>query len=55
MAVRRHDVVVVGGGVAGAATALALLRQGCDVALVERGGPAPAFDPSRYDPRVYAL
>lgn len=55
MAVRRHDVVVVGGGVVGAATALALLRQGCDVALVERGGPAPAFDPSRYDPRVYAL
>jgi len=51
----RHDVVVVGGGIAGAAAALALLRQGLDVALVERAGRPAAWDPAQYDPRVYAL
>lgn len=49
----RHDVIVIGGGVAGAAAALACARAGLDVALVERG-PAPAA-PADTDPRVYAI
>lgn len=51
----KHEVVVVGGGVVGAALALALKRAGVEVALVERGkGPKP-FDASAYDLRVYAI
>ncbi|HZP11196.1 MAG TPA: FAD-dependent oxidoreductase [Nevskiaceae bacterium] len=53
--IAKHDVVVVGGGVVGAALALALKRAGIDVALVERGkGPKP-FDANGYDLRVYAI
>ena len=49
-----HDVAVVGGGVVGAACALALAGQGLDVCLLEAAQPAPwsAADP---DLRVYAL
>ena len=46
---------MVGGGAAGAAVALALVRQGLDVALVEREAAAPEFRPDDYDPRVYAI
>ena len=52
---KRHDVVVVGGGVVGAATALALLRQGFDVALIEKGAAPAPFRPEHYDARVYAI
>lgn len=55
MAGKTHDVIVVGGGTVGAAVTLALVRQGLDVALVERSAGAPAFRPDTYDPRVYAL
>jgi 2-octaprenylphenol hydroxylase len=52
---RRHEVVVVGGGVVGAATALALRREGFDVVLVEKGkAPAP-WQSGHYDARVYAI
>ena len=51
----RHEIVVVGGGVAGAATALALARQEFDVALIERAPAPAAFDPAHHDARVYAL
>jgi 2-polyprenylphenol 6-hydroxylase len=55
MVLRRHEVVVVGGGVVGASSALAFLREGFDVALVERG-PRPApFRPEAHDARVYAI
>jgi 2-octaprenylphenol hydroxylase len=53
--VKRHDVVVVGGGVAGAATALALSRHGFDVALVEKGAAPAPWQAASYDARVYAI
>ena len=52
---KRHDIVVVGAGVTGAATALALLRQGFDVALIEKGAAPAPFKPEHYDARVYAI
>lgn len=49
------DVVVVGGGLVGAAAALALSRVDLKVALVEQRRP-PAFDPTAvFDQRVYSL
>lgn len=52
---KRHEIAVVGGGVVGAATALALAREGFDVALIEKGAPPAAFKPEHYDARVYAI
>jgi len=52
---KRHDVVVVGGGVVGAATALALSREGFDVALIEKGSAPAPWKAEHYDARVYAL
>jgi 2-octaprenyl-3-methyl-6-methoxy-1,4-benzoquinol hydroxylase len=51
---RRVDVAVVGGGIVGAACALALSRQGLQVALIEAGEP-PAWSTEAPDPRVYAF
>ena len=48
------DVVVAGGGVVGAATALMLAREGLQVALVEPKAPAPWQREVR-DLRVYAF
>ena len=48
------DVVVAGGGVVGAATALMLAREGLHVALVEAKQPAPWRREAR-DLRVYAF
>ncbi|HOX71999.1 MAG TPA: UbiH/UbiF/VisC/COQ6 family ubiquinone biosynthesis hydroxylase [Dokdonella sp.] len=49
------DVIVVGAGVVGAATALALVREGFEVALVETR-PPPCWDArDDVDPRVVAL
>lgn len=50
----RIDVAVVGGGVVGSACALALARQGLQVALVE-AKPAPAWSSDERDLRVYAI
>lgn len=50
-----HDVAVVGGGVVGAALALALRRAGLDVVLVERAAPPKAWDAADVDLRVYAM
>ncbi|TDK21722.1 FAD-dependent oxidoreductase [Luteimonas aestuarii] len=49
-----RDVVVVGGGVVGAACALALSRLDLDVVLVEAAQP-PAWSAERPDLRVYAF
>ncbi|PTU33226.1 UbiH/UbiF/VisC/COQ6 family ubiquinone biosynthesis hydroxylase [Stenotrophobium rhamnosiphilum] len=51
----KHQVAVVGGGVVGAALALALHRAGIDTALIERGAAPKPYDASDYDLRVYAL
>ena len=48
------DAVVAGGGVVGAACALALAKQGLDVALVE-GREPPRWSAERPDLRVYAF
>lgn len=49
-----HDVVVAGGGVVGAACALALADAGLDVLLVE-GREPPRWSAERPDLRVYAF
>lgn len=58
MSARDCDIVIVGGGLVGAATALGLLRQGWRVRVLERA-PARAADAmpplESYDPRVYAI
>jgi 2-octaprenyl-6-methoxyphenol hydroxylase len=50
---QRYQVVVVGAGLVGAATALALGRQGLRVALVERQPPQVPDD--AWDTRIYAI
>ena len=55
MSAIQHDIIVVGGGPVGAATAVALAQQGFAVALLERGSAPPAYDAADYDLRVYAL
>ncbi|GAB2510861.1 FAD-dependent oxidoreductase [Lysobacter humi (ex Lee et al. 2017)] len=49
-----HDIAVVGGGVVGAAAALAFARDGWNVALVEARTPAP-WQATTPDLRVYAI
>ena len=51
---RRADAAVVGGGVVGAACALALAQQGLQVTLIEHA-EAPAWLSTDADPRVYAF
>ncbi len=50
----RLDAVIVGGGVVGCAAALALAKQGLDVALLEAHVPS-AWSSARRDLRVYAF
>jgi 2-octaprenyl-3-methyl-6-methoxy-1,4-benzoquinol hydroxylase len=50
----QHEVVVVGGGVVGSACAVALARQGLDVAMVEAVTP-PRWSAQQRDLRVYAF
>jgi 2-octaprenyl-3-methyl-6-methoxy-1,4-benzoquinol hydroxylase len=49
-----HDIAVVGGGVVGAAAALAFARDGWNVALVESRSPEP-WRQAQPDLRVYAI
>ncbi len=53
MNAERYQAVVIGAGLVGAATALALGRQGLRVALIERA--APAVPDATWDTRIYAL
>ncbi|MFP4251502.1 MAG: FAD-dependent oxidoreductase [Guyparkeria sp.] len=54
-AVHRVDVIVVGGGMVGAATALALAQADLEVAVIEREPPAPLAGDDPFDLRVSAL
>ncbi len=49
------DILIAGGGVAGAAAALLLARQGMSVALVDRQAPDPQSVSGEIDPRVVAI
>lgn len=49
------DIIVVGSGIAGLATALALARGGQKVGLLGPRAPLPAATPGIHDPRVYAI
>ncbi|HET9033592.1 MAG TPA: UbiH/UbiF/VisC/COQ6 family ubiquinone biosynthesis hydroxylase [Dokdonella sp.] len=49
------DVIVVGAGIAGSAMALALVRAGFDVALIESRSPMPWKADDEVDARVVAL
>lgn len=50
-----HDVLVLGAGSVGLATALMLARQGLDVRVIDRRPPQPWLPPPGFDARVYAL
>jgi 2-octaprenylphenol hydroxylase len=50
-----YDLVVVGGGMVGAATALAAAQQGFRVALLERSEPSMEWPADSHDLRVSAL
>jgi sarcosine oxidase len=52
--IERADVVVIGGGVVGAAAARAVARRGASVALLERGSLATAQGSSRGTARIIA-
>ncbi|MGE5321078.1 MAG: UbiH/UbiF family hydroxylase [Hyphomicrobiaceae bacterium] len=53
MSGERYQVVIVGAGLVGAAAALALARQGLQVALVER--QPPLAPDAAWDTRIYAI
>ncbi|HLU61046.1 MAG TPA: UbiH/UbiF/VisC/COQ6 family ubiquinone biosynthesis hydroxylase [Gammaproteobacteria bacterium] len=55
MSMQRFDIVVAGGGMVGAACALALAREGFSVALVERHAPRPLQPGDPPELRVVAL
>ena len=52
---RQADVIVVGGGMVGAAAALALARRDYEVVLIERDPPTPLGGDDPFDLRVSAL
>ncbi|MFO7808860.1 FAD-dependent oxidoreductase [Guyparkeria sp.] len=54
-AVQQMDVIVVGGGMVGAAAALALAQEDLEVALIEREPPASLGSNDSFDLRVSAL
>jgi len=50
-----HDIVIAGGGVAGATTAALLARSGHRVALIDRRRPEDPDPAADFDPRVVAI
>ena len=54
MSARTHDIVIIGAGLAGLATAIGLVRHGFTVALVDRQDPRDMTDPG-FDGRASAI
>jgi 2-octaprenylphenol hydroxylase len=52
---RDYDVIVIGGGLVGAATALALAKLGLQLALVEAGSVPSLPQDASWDSRIYAI
>jgi len=50
-----HDIVILGGGLNGAALACALRDGPHSIALLEPHPPTPPFDDTRWDSRIYAF
>lgn len=50
-----HDLIIVGGGLAGLSLAVALRRSRLRVAVVEARAPAPLHPPGGWDARIYAI
>ena len=51
----QYDVIVAGGGMVGAATAIGLAQQGLDVAVIEGYAPQPFMSAQAMDLRVSAI
>lgn len=51
----RHDIIIVGGGMVGAALACLLAQVGMDVALVESRAPDLGWPPTEFDLRTSAI
>ncbi|MDC0611593.1 2-octaprenyl-3-methyl-6-methoxy-1,4-benzoquinol hydroxylase [Vibrio sp.] len=52
---KEHQIVIVGGGMVGAATALGFAQQGLDVAIVENKIPLPYEPEQKVDLRISAI
>ena len=50
-----HAAAIVGGGLVGTSLALALLRAGLDVVLIEPQAPQPSLAAGVWDSRIYAI
>jgi 2-polyprenylphenol 6-hydroxylase len=55
MANQSFNIVIVGGGLVGAAAAVALAQQGHHVAIVDRKAPVLNADETQWDSRIYAI
>jgi 2-octaprenylphenol hydroxylase len=51
----QYEIIIVGGGIVGAATACALGEAGIPVALIETRPPESGEAPAQRDPRVFAI
>ena len=52
---KTQDIIIIGGGMVGAAAAIGLAKQGLNIALIEKN-PLPSFDANAaYDLRISAI
>lgn len=53
--VKKYDVIILGGGLVGLTLAVALIRSGFHVALIENNLPRPISSDAKYDLRISAI